>query len=109
MPAKKKVDGAKLIKMAESGKHQTEIMKTFKFNTAAQFKSHLLDAYMNAGKVPEVKTGRGKAKADASKEVQIRKTGSVVIPKALIDDMGFKGGDKFAVRKTKSGISLRKM
>ncbi|WP_319524645.1 hypothetical protein [uncultured Desulfosarcina sp.] len=109
MPAKKKVDGDKLIKMVESGKHQTEIMKTFKFNTAAQFKSHLLDAYMNAGKVPEVKTGRGKAKADVSKEVQIRKTGSVVIPKVLIDEMGFKGGDTFVVRKTKAGISLRKI
>ena len=32
MPAKKKVDGAKLIKMVEGGKHQSEIMKTFKFN-----------------------------------------------------------------------------
>jgi len=109
MPAKKKVDGDKLIKMAESGKNQKEIMKAFKFNTAAQFKSYLLDAYMNAGKVPEVKTGRGKAKANPSKEVVIRKTGSAVISKALIDEMGFKEGDKFVVRKTKSGISLKQI
>ena len=107
MPAKKKVDGAKLIKMVESGKHQQEIMKEFKFNTAAQFKSHLLDALMKAGKAPEIKSGRGKAKANSAKEVLVSKRGSVVIPKSMIDEMGFVEGNTFTVRKTKSGISLK--
>lgn len=109
MPAKKKVDGAKLIKMVESGKHQNEIMKTFKFNTAAQFKAHYLDALMKAGKAPEIKSGRAKAKAAASKEVLVSKRGSVVISKGLVSEMGFKEGEKFVVRKTKSGISLKKV
>ena len=107
MPAKKKVDGAKLIKMVASGKHQQEIMKEFKFNTAAQFKAHYLDALMQAGKAPEIKSGRGRKKAAASKEVFVSKRGSVVVPKAMIDEMGFKEGNKFTVRKTKSGISLK--
>jgi hypothetical protein len=29
MPAKKRIDGARLIKMVDSGKHQQEIMKAF--------------------------------------------------------------------------------
>lgn len=107
MPAKKKVDGAKLIKMVESGKHQQEIMKEFKFNTAAQFKAHFLDALMKAGKAPAIKSGRGKAKANSAKEVLVSKRGSVVIPKSIVDEMGFAEGNKFTVRKTKSGISLK--
>ena len=109
MPAKKKVDGAKLIKMVEGGKHQSEIMKTFKFNTAAQFKAHYLDALMKAGKAPEIKSGRAKSKAAASKEVLVSKRGSVVISKGLVAEMGFKEGSKFVVRKTKSGISLKQV
>lgn len=109
MPAKKKIDGAKLIKMVESGNHQKEIMKAFKLNTAAQLKAHYLDALMKAGKAPEIKSGRGKAKANPSKEVMVSKRGSVVIPKALVDEMGFAQGEAFAVRKTKAGISLKAM
>jgi hypothetical protein len=107
VPAKKKIDGAKLIKIVESGKHQQDIMKEFKFNTAAQFKAHFLDALMKAGKAPKIKSGRGKAKANSKKEVLVSKRGSVVIPKSMIDEMGFGEGNKFIVRKTKSGLSLK--
>ena len=107
MPAKKKVNGDKLIKLVESGKHQLEIMKTFGFNTAAQFKAHYLDALMKAGKAPAIKSGRGKAPVSSAKEVLVSKRGSVVIPKSMIEEMGFKVGSKFGVRKTKSGISLK--
>lgn len=107
MPAKKKVDGEKLIKMVASGKQQSEIIKEFKFNTAAQFKTHYLEALMKAGKAPEIKTSRGRKKAAPVKEVTVSKRGSVVIPKAMIDELGFKQGNKFAVRKTKAGISLK--
>ena len=107
MPAKKKIDGAKLINMVKSGKLQQEIMKAFKFNTAAQFKAHYLDALMKAGEAPEIKSGRGKTKKTPTKEVLVSKRGSVVIPKSMIDEMGFAQGSKFTVRKTKSGISLK--
>jgi AbrB family looped-hinge helix DNA binding protein len=107
MPAKKKIDGNKLIKMVESGKHQQEIMKEFKFNTTAQIKAHYLDALVGAGKAMGIKSGRGKAKANSTKETMVSKRGSVVIPKAVIDEMGFKEGNRFTVRKTKTGISLK--
>ncbi|GAB6908706.1 hypothetical protein DESC_370134 [Desulfosarcina cetonica] len=109
MPAKKKVDGAKLIKLVESGKHQREIMKEFKFSSPAQLKSHYLEALMNAGKASQIQSGRGGGsnKAADSKEVFVSKRGSVVIPKLMIEEMGFAEGSRFSVRKTKSGISLK--
>ncbi len=107
--AKKKVDYTKLLKLIESGKHQAEIMKVFAFKTAAQFKNHYLSALMKAGKAPEIKTSRASTKSAPAKEAFVSKRGSVVISKALIGEMGFAEGDKFTVRKTKSGISLKKI
>ena len=109
MPAKKKVDYAKLLKAVESGKAQAEIIKDFKFNTATQFKNHYLAALIEAGKAPEIQTARATAKAAPAKEALVSKRGSVVIAKGLIEEMGFTVGDKFAVRKTKAGISLKKL
>jgi ABC-type lipoprotein release transport system permease subunit len=108
--AKKKVDYTKLLKLIESGKHQAEIMKEFAFKTAAQFKNHYLSALMKAGKAPEIQTARATVKKAApAKEDFVSKRGSVVIAKGLIEEMGFAVGDKFAVRKTKAGISLKKL
>jgi len=107
--AKKKVDYTKLLKLIESGKHQAEIMKEFAFKTAAQFKNHYLSALMKAGKAPKIQTSRASSKAAPAKEAVVSKRGSVVISKALIGEMGFAEGDKFTVRKTKAGISLKKL
>jgi hypothetical protein len=109
MPAKKMVDYKELIKAVESGKPQAEIVKEFKFSTIAQFKNHYLNALMEAGKAPEIKTGRASTKSAPAKEAFVSKRGSVVIAKGLIEEMGFAVGDNFAVRKTKSGISLKKL
>ena len=109
MPAKKKVDYKKLIKAVESGKSQAEIIKNFKFNTATQFKNHYLNALIEAGKAPEIVTSRASKKSAPAKEAFVSKRGSVVIANKLIEEMGFAVGDKFAVRKTKSGISLKKL
>jgi hypothetical protein len=109
MPAKKKVDYEKLLKAVESGKPQADIIKEFKFNTATQFKNHYLNALMESGQAPAIQTTRTSAKAAPAKEAIVSKRGSVAIPKGLIDKMGFAVGDKFAVRKTKAGISLKKL
>ena len=103
------VDYTKLLELVESGKHQAEIMKVFAFKTAAQFKNHYLSALMKAGKAPEIKTRRASTKSAPAKEVFVSKRGSVVISKVLVSEMGFAEGDKFAVRKTKAGISLKKL
>jgi bifunctional DNA-binding transcriptional regulator/antitoxin component of YhaV-PrlF toxin-antitoxin module len=64
---------------------------------------------MKAGKAPEIKSGRGAAKSKPVKSAMVSKRGSVVISKAIIDELGFKEGDNFIVRKTKSGISMKKI
>ena len=107
MPAKKKIDAKKLIKAVESGKHQNEIMKEFSFNTATQLKNHYLDALVSSGKATEIKSGRGQSQTSVPKEVMVSKRGSVVIPKPLIEAMGYNEGTQFTVRKTKTGISLK--
>ena len=109
MPAKKKVDYKKLLEAVQSGKPQAEIIKQFKFNTATQFKNHYLQALMEAGKAPAIQTARASSKAVPEKEAIVSKRGSVVIPKGLIEEMGFAEGTTFSVRKTKSGISLKRM
>jgi len=109
MPAKKKVDYAKLLKAVESGKPQVEIIKEFKFNTATQFKNHYLNALMESGQAPAIQTTRTSKKAAPAKEAVVSKHGSVAISKEIIDEMGFAAGDKFTVRKTKAGISLKKL
>ena len=109
MPAKKKVDYKKLLNSVKSGKPQAEIIKEFKFNTATQFKNHYLAALMEAGKAPAITTARATSKATPPKETMVSKRGSVVLPKVLISEMGFTEGDKFTVRKTKAGISLKKI
>lgn len=109
MPAKKKVDYKKLLSAVKSGKPQAEIIKEFKFNTAAQFKNHYLKALIDAGEAPEIATARSSAKAAPAKEASVSKLGSLVISKELISGMGFAEGDQFAVRKTKAGISLKKL
>jgi hypothetical protein len=107
MPPKKKVDYKKLVQAVKDGKKQSEIMKEFKFNTATQFKSHYLNALMETGEVAEINTKRASSKSAPAKETFVSKRGSVVIPKVLIEEMGFTEGDKFDIRKTKSGISLK--
>jgi len=109
MPPKKKIDPAKLVEAIESGKRQSEVMKQFNFKSATQFKSHYLNALIETGKAPEIKVGRASSKAASTKDVAVSKRGSVVIAKALVDEMGFGAGEKFVVRKTKSGISLKKV
>jgi hypothetical protein len=38
----------------------------------------------------------------------VSKSGSI-IPKGLVEDMGFVQNDRFLVRKTKAGISLKRL
>jgi bifunctional DNA-binding transcriptional regulator/antitoxin component of YhaV-PrlF toxin-antitoxin module len=52
-------------------------------------------------------TINGKPAGGVKKEVAVSKRGSLIIPKELIEELGFKVGDLFMARKTKVGISLK--
>ena len=109
MPKKKVVNAKKLIKMINDEKPQPEIMKAFGFKTSTQLKAAYMNALVDEGAVAGIKSGRGKAKPTTSNEVKVGKRGSLIISKNLIAELGFVENDKFLVRKTKSGISLKKL
>jgi AbrB family looped-hinge helix DNA binding protein len=109
MPKKKAVDSKKLIKMVKNETPQPEIMKAFGFKTSVQLKSAYMNALIEAGEVPAITKARGTAKAVTTNEVTVGKRGSVIIPKGLVEELGFVENDRFLVRKTKAGISLKRL
>ena len=110
MPKKKSFNYEKLIKAVDSGAPSKEIMEKFGIKTSSQLKSAYLDALVETGQVKGVvssRSGRAKAKKD-SKEILVNKRGSIVVPRSLVEEFGFAIGEAFTVRKTKSGVSLKK-
>lgn len=109
MPKRKKIDEKALIAMVAGGNPQKEIMEKFGFKTPIQLKVAYANAQIASGTIPEIQKGRKTTAKAASKEATVNKRGSLVITKALVEEMGFAVGEVFAIRKTKSGISLRKI
>ncbi len=109
MPKKKTVDAAKLIKLIEDETPQADILKKMGFKSSMQLKTAYMSALIAEGKVTAIKGGRGGGKAQKSKTVGVGKRGSIVISKDLVDGLGISGGEKFAVRKTKAGIALKRV
>ena len=110
MPRKKTVNSEKLIKAVESSLPSTEIMAKFGIKTSAQLKALYLDALVERGLVKGI-AGRASKAAQAakkSKEIKVNKRGSLVLPQAMVQEMGFSVGDTFNVRRTKAGVSLKK-
>jgi len=83
-------------------------MKKMGFKTATQLKTAYMNALIAEGKVPAIKGGRGAGKAAKVKAIGVGKRGSIIISKELVDTMGFGAKDKFIVRKTKTGIALKR-
>jgi hypothetical protein len=109
MPKKKVVNEKALLKMIEDGKPQTEVMQKFDFKNSGQLKVAYANALMSAGKVPELIKSTGKSAKSNSKTVSVNKRGSLVIPKGMVAEFGLSEGDSFTVRKTKTGVSLKKV
>ena len=109
MPRKKEVDSAKLLKAIQDNKPSTEIMKEFGLKTSAQLKAAYLDALMETGQAPALVSKRGKRNIEKDgRDIKVNKRGSIVVTAGMVEEMGFAIGDEFSVRRTKSGISLKK-
>lgn len=108
MPKRKKIDAKTLIKAVEAGKTQTEIMSEFGYKTSAQVKTAYMNALVEAGKVTPITGGRG-SKTAKMKTVGVGKRGSLIISKEFVDHLGIGANDKFAIRKTRAGIALKKI
>jgi hypothetical protein len=109
MPKKKAFDPAKLIKMIDDETPQTEIMKKMGFKTSTQLKTAYMSALIAEGKVPAIRGGRGAQKVAKVKAVGVGKRGSLIISKELVQSLGIAAKDKFTVRKTKVGITLKRV
>jgi len=107
MPKKREIDNKKLLQAVQDGKSAKEIKEAFDLKTSSQVKIAYLHAVMDEGIVPELKDGRAANAKPEQKEPTVNKRGSLIIPRELVMQMGFKEGDSFQIRETKAGISLR--
>jgi hypothetical protein len=100
----------KLIELVKKGKHDKEIMKELGIQTKASLKKMYYDALIETGKIKAIMTERARKKAQTSRRaLKIGKRGTMLLSSPLlIDQLGFKKGDKFSVAKRKDSIILRK-
>lgn len=102
------IDNDKLLGMIKSGTDNKQIMAEFGFKTVTQLKNAYANAAMDAGMIPTLaKSGKAKKDGGPAKAIAINKRGSLTLPKDLCASLGFKEGDTFSVRKSKSGVSLK--
>ena len=100
----------KLIEMVRKGIPDKEIMKELGIQTKASLKRMYYDALVEAGKIKDIVTEREmKRAAPKRRALTIGKRGTIILSKPLlVDQLGFKKGDKFSVAKRRDSIILRK-
>ncbi|NIO21969.1 MAG: hypothetical protein GTN76_14875 [Candidatus Aenigmarchaeota archaeon] len=105
-----KAEAKKLIDMVKKGIPDKEIMKELGIQTKASLKRMYYDALVEAGKIRDIMTERKMKKAASRRRsLKIGKRGTILLSKALlVDQLGFKEGDKFRVAKRRDSIILRK-
>jgi AbrB family looped-hinge helix DNA binding protein len=96
MPRRRIVDSAKLLKAVKEGKLDKEVINKFGLNTPSR----------SAEKEPRKYKG-DKPDMILAGNVKINKSKSLVLPKEMVEALGFAKGDQFVVRRTKAGIHLR--
>jgi hypothetical protein len=101
----------KLIDMVKKGVPDKEIMRELGIQTKASLKRMYYDALVEAGKIKDIMTERKmkKAKGPRKRPVTIGKRGTILLSKPLlVEQLGFKKGDKFTVSKRRDSIVLKK-
>lgn len=112
MPKRKRivVDFKKLLQDLKKGVPQDQLMKNYGFKTSTQLKTAIANATMAEGLIPKLVGGRGGRKSkEISQKVKVNSRGSLIIPKQLVGLAGLKAGEAFEVRKSKAGLSLKKV
>jgi len=100
----------KVIEMVRKGIPDKEIMKDLGIQTRASLKKMYYDALVEAGKIKDIMTERQvKKAAPRRRPLTIGKRGTILLSKPLlVEQLGFKKGDKFTVSKRKDSIILKK-
>ena len=101
-----KGEAKKLIEMVKKGMPDKEIMKELGIQTKASLKKMYFDALVEAGRIKDIMTERKMKKAAPKRRaLAIGKRGTILLSKALlIDQLGFKEGDKF--KAARKGVAL---
>ena len=105
-----KSEHKKLVEMVRKGIPDKEIMTELGVQTKASLKKMYYDALVEAGKIKAIVAERARKKAHTRRRaLKIGKRGTMALSSAvLIDQLGFKKGDRFTVAKRKYSIILRK-
>ena len=100
----------KLVEMVRKGIPDKEIMRQLGIQTKASLKKMYYDALVEAGKIKDIVTEKQMTRAAPKRRgLSIGKRGTILLSKPLlVDQLGFKQGDKFSVAKKKGSIILRK-
>jgi membrane-associated HD superfamily phosphohydrolase len=100
----------KLIEMVKKGIPDKEIIEKLGIQTKASLKKMYYDALVETGKIKDIMTERKMKKAASRiRPLTIGKRGTILLSKALLmDQLGFKKGDRFTVAKRRDSIILRK-
>lgn len=100
----------KLIEMVKKGNPDKKIMKELGIKTRAILRRMYYDALVEAGKIKDILTEKEVKKARPKRRaLKIGKRGTMLLSKPLlVDQLGFKTGDKFSVAKRRDSIILRK-
>jgi len=99
-----------IVEMVKAGFTDKQIMKELGVQTKASLKKMYFDALVEAGKIRAIITEREKKRKQRKPKVlTIGKRGTLALSRLmLIDQLGFKQGDKFKVSKRKDSITLKK-
>ncbi|MBW2061360.1 MAG: hypothetical protein JRI95_07315 [Deltaproteobacteria bacterium] len=108
MPKRRIVDSSKLIEAVETGQLDKKIISKFGLKTSRRPRSHSKNDLTKKGKARGGYTRRKKTASEISETIKINKRNSLIVPREIVQGLGYVEGDVFYVRKTKSGIHFKK-
>ena len=99
-----------IVELVKEGFTDKQIMKELGIQTKASLKKMYFDALVEAGRIKAIITEREKKKRQRKTKVLIiGKRGTLALSRLiLIDQLGFKEGDKFKVSKRRDSIILKR-
>ena len=105
-----KADSEKLIDMVNKGMTAGEIRKALGIKSKAPLKKMYYDALVKAGKISDIARARQvRRRRPKRRALAIGKRGTILLSKPLlVNQLGFKEGDRFSVTKRRDRIVLEK-
>ncbi len=104
MKKRRIVDSSKLIEAVESGQLDRNLVSKFGIETS---RTRKLGSKEAADKEKALRRRQG-AGSGKNKKITVNQRGSLVVPREIVETLGFELGETFQVKKTNSGISLKR-